>query len=92
MSFEILGEIANIETFAIGSGIRELARLRKIYGRGRWRKRKGVARFDYPMVKSTLLRYTGMRRPELGEKNSRSSTCSEKMTKTSNKATGGLRG
>jgi hypothetical protein len=26
MSFEILGEIANIETFAIGSGIRELAR------------------------------------------------------------------
>ena len=44
MSFEILGEIANIETFAIGPGIRELARLRKIYGRGRWRKRKGVAR------------------------------------------------
>ena len=32
-----------IETFATGSGIRELARLRKIYGRGRWRKRKGVA-------------------------------------------------
>ena len=29
-------------TFAIGSSIREIARLRK--GRGRWRKRKGVAR------------------------------------------------
>jgi hypothetical protein len=44
MQFEILGEIANAETIAIGSGIREIARLRKLYGRGRWRKRKGNAR------------------------------------------------
>lgn len=44
MSFEILGEISEIETFATGSGIREIARLRRIYGRGRWRKRKGIAR------------------------------------------------
>jgi hypothetical protein len=44
MRFEILGEISDIETFATGSGIREIARLRKIYGRGRWRKRKGTAR------------------------------------------------
>ena len=43
MRFEILGEISNIETFATGSGIREIARLRRIYGRGRWRKRKGLA-------------------------------------------------
>jgi hypothetical protein len=43
MQFEILGEISNIETFATGSKIREVARLRRIYGRGRWRKRKGVA-------------------------------------------------
>jgi hypothetical protein len=43
MRFEILGEISNIETFAVGSAIRELARLRRIYGRGRWRKRKGIA-------------------------------------------------
>jgi hypothetical protein len=42
--FEILGEISNIETFATGTGIRERARLRRIYGRGRWRKRKGTAR------------------------------------------------
>ena len=26
-----------------GLGIREIARLRKRYGRGRWRKRKGIA-------------------------------------------------
>jgi hypothetical protein len=44
MYFEILGEITHVETFAVGSGIRELARLKKLYGRGRWRKRKGFAR------------------------------------------------
>jgi hypothetical protein len=44
MRFDILGEIAEIETFAAGSGIREITRLRRVYGRGRWRKRKGIAR------------------------------------------------
>jgi len=48
MLFEILGEISQIETFASGSGIREIARLRRIYGRGRWRKRKGIARVRLP--------------------------------------------
>ena len=44
MRFEILGEISEIETFATGTRIREVARLRRAYGRGRWRKRKGIAR------------------------------------------------
>jgi hypothetical protein len=44
MQFEILGEISAVETFAAGSAIREVARLRRVYGRGRWRKRKGIAR------------------------------------------------
>jgi len=44
MYFEILGDITNVETFAVGSSIREIGRLRKLYGRGRWRKRKGIAR------------------------------------------------
>ena len=44
MHFQILGAISQVETFATGSGIREIARLRKLYGRGRWRKRKGIAR------------------------------------------------
>ena len=43
MYFEILTEITEIETIAVGSSIRELARLRGQYGRGRWRKLKGVA-------------------------------------------------
>jgi hypothetical protein len=44
MRFEILDEISDIETFATGSGIREVVRLRRAHGRGRWRKRKGTAR------------------------------------------------
>lgn len=38
------GEISAVETFVTGSAIREIARLRRLYGRGRWRKRKGIAR------------------------------------------------
>jgi hypothetical protein len=34
MYFEIIGDIAHAETFASGSSIREIARLRKLYGRG----------------------------------------------------------
>jgi hypothetical protein len=43
MSFEVLGEVLQVETIAQGKGIRDRARLVKFYGRGRWRKRKGVA-------------------------------------------------
>ena len=43
MQFEIIGNIERQETFATGKGIRELSRLQKIYGKGKWRKRKGVA-------------------------------------------------
>ena len=43
MHFEIIGTIENIETIAVGRRIREIQRLRKQYGSGRWRKLKGVA-------------------------------------------------
>ncbi len=43
MPFELLSEITDIETIAIGKSIHELSRLQKIYGKGRWRKRKGIA-------------------------------------------------
>jgi len=42
MWFELLSRITHIETIAVGTSIRELSRLRKRYGAGRWRKRKGV--------------------------------------------------
>jgi hypothetical protein len=44
MYFEIIDQITNVETFATGSSILEIGRLRKLYGKGRWRKRKGIAR------------------------------------------------
>ncbi len=44
MSFEIVGDISEAKTLAVGSSIREIARLRRAYGSGRWRKLKGVAR------------------------------------------------
>ncbi|HYN40467.1 MAG TPA: hypothetical protein VE129_01725 [Thermoanaerobaculia bacterium] len=43
MDFEVLGPISAVETIAAGSGIREIARLRRAYGPARWRKRKGFA-------------------------------------------------
>lgn len=44
MNFEVLGAILKIETIARGRSIRDLPRLRRIYGRGNWRKLKGVAK------------------------------------------------
>ncbi|HLA09850.1 MAG TPA: hypothetical protein VJ023_04480 [Pyrinomonadaceae bacterium] len=41
--FEILGTIEQIETIAVGKRIRELKRIQKVYGSGRWRKLKGTA-------------------------------------------------
>lgn len=47
MNFKIVGKIEGEKTFATGTGIREIARLRRIYGNGRWRKRKGVATIEF---------------------------------------------
>lgn len=41
--FRIIGEIQQIETISVGNSIRILPFLRKKFGRGRWRKLKGVA-------------------------------------------------
>jgi hypothetical protein len=43
MYFEIVGEITDIQTIAVGNAIRDVARLQESYGVGRWRKLKGVA-------------------------------------------------
>ena len=44
MAVDIIGSIADTEVIATGRHIRELRRLTNQYGRGRWRKLKGVAR------------------------------------------------
>jgi hypothetical protein len=46
--FEIIGEISNTETIAVGSSIRIIKRLKRIYGDGRWRKLKGTAKVSLP--------------------------------------------
>ena len=48
VDFEIIGAIQNIETIAVGSRIRDIAYLERIYGRGRWRKLKGTAEVRLP--------------------------------------------
>lgn len=43
MDFEIVGEITAIETIATGRGVQARHYLNRVYGRGHWRKMKGVA-------------------------------------------------
>ncbi len=70
MQFEIIGEITDVETIAVGSSIREIARLRRIYGTGRWRKLKGMAMVrlaDGTMCEqSTLVRSSWVSQERLG--------------------------
>ena len=43
MHFEILGDIDDIEILAVGGRIRDIMRIQKQFGPGRWRKLKGTA-------------------------------------------------
>ncbi len=44
--FRIIGKIEEVEIIAVGSSIRILPYLKKRFGKGRWRKLKGVARVE----------------------------------------------
>ena len=48
MYFEIVTEISEIQPIAVGSRIRDIRRLRKQFGRGRWHKLKAVAHVKLP--------------------------------------------
>ena len=48
VTFEIVGDLREEKTIAAGRKIREIKRLRKTYGNGRWRKRKGTAWIRLP--------------------------------------------
>ena len=43
MTFEIISDITDIEIIAVEKSIRDIERLRRDYGPGRWRKMKGIA-------------------------------------------------
>jgi len=70
VDFTVIGDIADIETFAVGRGIRERRRLERRYAKGRWRKRKGRAKVRLPdgAVRHAELHWyeaTGIGRKEL---------------------------
>ncbi len=48
MTFEVIGEIEAIATIAAGASLKVRSLLRKMYGRGRWRKRKGIGTVRLP--------------------------------------------
>ncbi|HEX8352999.1 MAG TPA: hypothetical protein VF611_08880 [Pyrinomonadaceae bacterium] len=48
MSFEVIGAIDEVEIIGAGKSIRDLRRLQKQYGKGRWRKLKGIAEVRLP--------------------------------------------
>ena len=72
MKFEITGDITDIEIIAKGKSIRELKRLNKVYGKGRWRKLKGIAdiRIDKRKFRA-VIHCTGMRLMALARRNSK---------------------
>ncbi len=43
MDFQIIGEIGDVQLIARGTGVKIRRHLRKAYGRGSWRKLKGIA-------------------------------------------------
>lgn len=46
--FEIIEDIYDVEIIAIGSRIKDIQRLRRTYGNGRWRKLKGISSVRLP--------------------------------------------
>lgn len=43
MHFEIIGNIEDIQTIAVGGGIHDIMSIQRRHGHGRWRKMKGIA-------------------------------------------------
>jgi hypothetical protein len=48
VQFELLCSPILVERIAIGSRVRDIRRLRRVWGPGRWRKLKGQARVRLP--------------------------------------------
>ncbi len=44
MNFIVIGKIFNIQVIARGRSIKEFKRLNNVYGKGKWRKLKGIAK------------------------------------------------
>jgi hypothetical protein len=77
-NFDILEDIANVETFTVGKRIRELPRLEKQYGSGRWRKIKGEPKSASETGASSKLNSMGTKPMESAEKSLRENVISNK--------------
>ena len=54
MYFRIVGDISDVEVIAQGVSVRVRARLTRQFGRGRWRKLKGIASVEIGAGSSRL--------------------------------------
>jgi len=59
--FKLRSEITSIEQIAGGRSIRDLAKVKKAWGKGRWRSSRGAPWSSYPRAKSFAPSYTGTR-------------------------------
>jgi hypothetical protein len=46
--FKLRSEITDVQVITAGAGVRVRAKLKKVYGAGRWRKLKGTAMVELP--------------------------------------------
>jgi hypothetical protein len=71
--FDFAGRLVSVETIAVGRKVRELPRLQKACGPGRWRKRTGLIESDYKMAASEPRKSTGTKRTASVARSTRSS-------------------
>ena len=69
MYFEIISEISEIEPIAVGPQIRDLKRLRKQFGPGRWRKLKGIAQVKFESGRIRRVELHWYQAHSIGKKN-----------------------
>jgi len=67
MNFKLIGEITLIEIIAVGTRIRDIERLRKTYGKGRWRKLNGRAQIRLKMLELGWRNFIGTKHMELAK-------------------------
>ena len=46
MHFKIVSNISAIETIVVDKAIKTISKIKKMYGKGRWRKMKGIAKIE----------------------------------------------
>lgn len=68
MNFEIIGEIQDVETIAIGRSIHGLSRLQEVCGPGRWRKLKEIAHVRLQNGRVRLVELPGYEAHDIGKK------------------------